>query len=66
MIKTSDAFKKDTEWLIWSDSVITYLCSQKGVNNASPLTYILRDHEVPTPDMIFPRTLTRRLAVRYL
>ena len=53
LIKTPELFKKDTEWLSWSESVITYLRSQKGVNNAAPLTYVLREHDVPTPDMIF-------------
>jgi hypothetical protein len=61
MIKIPDAFKKDTEWLIWSDSVITYLRSQKGANNASPLAYILRDHEVPTPDTIFPTDIDEKI-----
>ena len=53
LIKTPEIFKKDTKWLIWSESLITYLRSQKGVNNAAPLAYFLHDHDVPTPDMFF-------------
>jgi hypothetical protein len=53
LTKTPDIFKKDTEWLVWSENLITYLCSQKGVNNAALLAYVLHEHDVPTEDMFF-------------
>ena len=53
LIKAPEIFKKDTDWQVWSENFITYARSKKGVNNAAPLAYILRDHMVPTVDMIF-------------
>lgn len=53
LIKAPEIFKKDTDWNVWSECLITYLRSQKGMNNSAPLAYVIRDHDFATPDMIF-------------
>jgi hypothetical protein len=45
LIKMPEAFKKDTKWRNWKESVITYLHSKNG-QPSIPLAYILREHEV--------------------
>ena len=61
MTKMPEPFKKDTDWLTWSENLITYLRSQKGVNNAAPLAYVLRDQAIPSPDMYFPTDIDEKI-----
>jgi hypothetical protein len=61
LIRAPEVFKKDTEWYAWSETVITYLRSKKGQNNQAPLAYVLRNHEVPTPDMLFSNDIDEKI-----
>jgi len=54
LIKPPEIFKKDEEWLTWSEQFITYARSKKGKNNGTPIAYIICEHNLPTPDMTFP------------
>lgn len=53
LIKLPEVFKKHTNWNPWSENLLTYLQFKKGQNNQAPLAYVLREHDLPAPDMIF-------------
>jgi hypothetical protein len=53
LIKAPEIFKKEMDWHPWSETLLTYLRSQKWVNNTAPLAYVIREHNMPTPNMIF-------------
>jgi hypothetical protein len=46
------AFKKDTKWKQWKESLLTYLHSKSGQANI-PLAYIVRENDLPIPKMIY-------------
>jgi hypothetical protein len=50
IIKTPEAFKKDTKWRPWKESVVTYLHSKKG-HASLPLAYIIREFDDPLPNV---------------
>jgi hypothetical protein len=52
LIKAPEAFKKDTKWHLWKESVHTYLNTQLG-HAHTPLAYIIREHNDPIPDAIY-------------
>lgn len=49
LVKAPEAFKKDTKWHPWKESVHTYLNTQLGQAHI-PLAYIIREHDDPIPD----------------
>jgi len=53
IIKAPEPFKKDTKWRTWKESVITYLHSKQG-QASIPLAYIVREHDLPGPQIIYP------------
>mmetsp|Transcript_28951 Transcript_28951/g.41484 ORF Transcript_28951/g.41484 Transcript_28951/m.41484 type:complete len:289 (-) Transcript_28951:4068-4934(-) len=61
LIKPPEVFKKVEEGIPWSEQLLTYARSKKGKNNATPLAYILREHNVATPDMTFPTELDEKI-----
>jgi len=61
LIKAPEIFKKDTDWHVWSENMLTYTRSKQGKNNAAPLAYILREHNIPTPDMVFPNDFDEKI-----
>jgi len=60
LIKPPEVFKKVEEWIPWSETFLTYTRSKKGKNNAMPMAYVIREHNVATPDMVFPTELDER------
>jgi len=54
LIKPPEIFKKIEEWLTWSEQFLTYTRTKKGKNNGTPIAYVIREHNIPTPDMTFP------------
>jgi hypothetical protein len=61
LIKAPEIFKRDTDWHVWSENLLTYARSKQGKNNAAPLAYILRDHTIPTPDMTFSNDVDEKI-----
>lgn len=61
LIKAPEIFKKEMDWRPWSETLLTYLRSQKGVNNTAPLAYVIREHNMPTPDMIFTNDVDEKI-----
>jgi hypothetical protein len=52
LVKKPEAFKKDTKWRPWRESVQTYLHSKLG-QASIPLAYVIRDLDVPPPNVIY-------------
>ncbi len=52
LLKLPEQFKKDTKWRTWKESVITYLNSKSG-QASIPLAYIIREHDIPIPNLIY-------------
>jgi hypothetical protein len=50
LIKAPEAFKKETKWRPWKESVLTYLNAQPGQAHI-PLAYIIRERDHPLPDV---------------
>jgi len=48
MVKLPEAFKKDTKWRQWKESLTTYIHSKIG-QAGIPLAYIIRENDLPTP-----------------
>ncbi len=46
LIKLPEAFKKDTKWKQWKESVLTYLHSKMG-QASIPLAYIVHENDLP-------------------
>jgi hypothetical protein len=46
MVKQPDAFKKETKWKQWKESMLTYLHSKTG-QSSLPLAYIVRENDTP-------------------
>jgi hypothetical protein len=61
LIKAPDPFKKDTDWLTWSESLLTYTRSKKGQNNNTPLAYVLRERDVPVEGATYPTDLDEKI-----
>jgi hypothetical protein len=55
IIKVPEAFKKDTKWRPWKESVITYLHSKHG-HASLPLAYIIHEFGEPLPNVIYATT----------
>jgi len=53
IIKAPEPFKKDTKWRTWKESVITYLHFKQG-QASIPLAYIVRECDLPNPQIIYP------------
>jgi hypothetical protein len=53
MIKIPDPFKKDTKWKTWKENVKTYLHSKLG-QASIPLAYIIRELDIPIPNILYP------------
>ncbi len=53
LIKTPEPFKKDTKWRPWKESFSTYLHSKTG-QASIPLAYIIRECDVPLPNVHYP------------
>jgi hypothetical protein len=55
LIKKPEPFKKDTKWRPWKESVSTYLHSK--IDQATvPLAYIIREHDVAPPNVVYGTT----------
>lgn len=52
MVKMPEAFKKDTKWKQWKESVLTCLHSKSGQANI-PLAFIVRENDLPAPGTIY-------------
>jgi hypothetical protein len=52
MVNMPEAFKKDTKWKQWKESVLTYLHSKTGQAN-TPFAYIARKNDWPVPGTIY-------------
>jgi hypothetical protein len=52
LVKKPEAFKKDTKWKLWKESVVTYLHSRTG-QASIPLAYIVRDRDIPVPGTVY-------------
>ena len=52
LIKKPEAFKKETKWCSWKESVITYLNSRMG-QASIPLSYIVREFDVPISGLLY-------------
>jgi hypothetical protein len=52
MVKQPDAYKKETKWRSWKESMLTYLHSKIGHANL-PLAYIVQENDVPNYDKVF-------------
>jgi hypothetical protein len=61
LVKAPEVFKKEMDWLPWSKTLIAYLRSQKRVNNTAPLAYVIREHNIPTPDMLFTNDIDEKI-----
>ncbi len=61
LIKAPETFKKDTDWHVWSEALLTYVRSKQGKNNMAPLAYILRGHTIPTPEMAFTNDVDEKI-----
>jgi hypothetical protein len=55
IVKMPEPFKKDTKWRAWKESVVTYLHSKTG-QATIPLAYIVRESDIPIPNIIYPTT----------
>jgi len=55
LVKIPEAFKKDSKWCVWKESVITYLHS-KTEQAYLPLAYIIREYDVPIPNVPYATT----------
>jgi len=53
LIKNPEPFKKDTKWRPWKESFSTYLHSKTG-QASIPLAYIIRECDVPLPNVHYP------------
>ena len=54
LVKAPEAFKKDTKWRPWKESVQTYLNAQLGQAHI-PLAYIIREQDEPIPGSIYTK-----------
>ena len=61
LIKAPEIFKKDSDWCPWGETLLTYLWSKKGQNNGVLLAYIVREHTVVAPDMMFPTDMDEKI-----
>ncbi len=52
IVNAPEAFKKETQWKIWKESLKTYLNAQFGQASIPP-SYILRDDDLPPEELIF-------------
>jgi hypothetical protein len=52
LIKIPEAFKKDTKWRTWKESILTYLNSKQG-QASIPLAYIVRENDIPDRDAVY-------------
>jgi len=52
MVKQPDAFKKETKWKQWKESMLTYLHSKTG-QSSLPLAYIVRENDAPNNANIY-------------
>lgn len=59
--KHPKTFKKDSDWQVWSKNLLTYARSKQGKNNMAPLAYILREHNIPTPEMVFTNDIDEKI-----
>ena len=50
--KPPDELKSFSNWVAWEEAFLTYLSRIRSTISEVPLIYLLRDHEVPTPDML--------------
>jgi len=55
LVKNPEAFKKDSKWHVWKESVITYLHSKTG-QACLPLAYIVREYDVPLANVPYATT----------
>jgi len=55
LVKKPEAFKKDTKWRPWKESVESYLHSKNG-QASIPLAYIIREHDLAPPDATYATT----------
>ena len=39
---------------------MTYTRTKKGKNNGTPIAYVIREHNIPTPDMTFPTEIDEK------
>jgi hypothetical protein len=53
LVKQPDAFKKETKWRQWKESMSTYLHSQNRNANV-PLAYIICENDAPNYDKVYP------------
>jgi hypothetical protein len=61
LIRAPETFKKDTDWHVWSEALLTYVRSKQGKNNMAPLAYILREQTIPTPKMAFTNDVDEKI-----
>jgi hypothetical protein len=52
LLKLPEPFKKETKWGQWKESVMTYLHLKTG-QASIPLAYIVREFDVPIPNIVF-------------
>jgi hypothetical protein len=52
LIKIPEAFKKDSKWHVWKESVVIYLHSKIG-QASIPLAYIVRECDLALPNAVY-------------
>jgi hypothetical protein len=65
LVKVPEAFKKDTKWHPWKESVTTYLPSKIG-QASLPLAYIIRKYDNPLPNVQYATTHDQLIACAIL
>ena len=52
LVKIPEAFKKESKWRVWKESVVTYLHSKIG-QASIPLAYIVRERDLAPPNQVY-------------